>query len=207
MRGSRRPSRSGSRDPATARRWSRVQAGDPRGRRRRRGPLNTRCEWGRRSGGNQPSMRRMAMAAPMTAARITPICASIAPANRHVRRASSSARSALVAMSAGAPAAWAHGANDGVGVFGLDAGGGQAAGDGVGVENGHASPFQSRPTAGSAVRISTAILTSPLSSERRRSLRRGPGFGCGGGAQDKAPSPRGLAGRRRCTCRRRRARA
>ena len=38
--------------------------------------------------GAQPSMRRMAMAAPMTAARITPVCASMAPANRHVRRAS-----------------------------------------------------------------------------------------------------------------------
>lgn len=83
------------------------------------------------------------MAAPMTAARITPVCASIAPANRHVRRASSSARSALVAMSAGAPAVLAHGVNYGVGVFGLDAGVGLAAGDGVGVENGHASPFQS----------------------------------------------------------------
>ena len=41
-----------------------------------------------------PSIRRMAMAAPITAARITPVCASTAPANRHVRRASSSARSA-----------------------------------------------------------------------------------------------------------------
>ena len=40
--------------------------------------------------GSQPSLRRMATAAPMTAARITPVCASMAPANRHVRRASSS---------------------------------------------------------------------------------------------------------------------
>ena len=41
---------------------------------------------------SQPSMRRIATVAPMTAARITPVCASMAPANRHVRRASSSRR-------------------------------------------------------------------------------------------------------------------
>ena len=74
------------------------------------------------------------MAAPMTAARITPVCASIAPANRHVRRASSSARSALVAMSAGAPAAWRTASTMASAWFGLDTGVGQAAGDGVSVE-------------------------------------------------------------------------
>ena len=39
--------------------------------------------------------RRGSVSAPMTAARITPVCASMAPANRHVRRVSSSASPAL----------------------------------------------------------------------------------------------------------------
>jgi len=147
------------------------------------------------------------MAAPMTAARITPVCASIAPANPPRQAGLELGEVCLGGHVGGRAGGLAHSVNDGVGVFGLDAGVGQAAGDGVSVENGHASLFQSSRTTRSVVQISTAILTSPLSSRRRRSPRRGPGFGCGGGAQDKAPSPRGRAGRRRYTCRRRPARA
>ena len=89
------------------------------------------------------------MAAPMTAVRITPVCASMAPANRHVRRASSSASPAVnwsgVTWSPWS-AAFSDGGRDGVGELRVGAGVGQGAGDGVGVESGHASFQSSSPS-------------------------------------------------------------
>ena len=85
----------------------------------------------------------MATAAPMTAARITPpVCASIAPANRHVRRASISASPALNCSGvtwSSVVGCLSDGGCDGVGELRVGAGGGQGAGDSVGVESRHAS--------------------------------------------------------------------
>ena len=91
---------------------------------------------------SQPSMRRMATAAPMTAARITPVCASMAPAKPPCQAGLQLGEPGLELVGrhvVSVVGCLSHGGRDGVGELRVGAGGDQGAGDSVGVESGHAS--------------------------------------------------------------------